>query len=126
METLNMVLEKLNKLNTRINEEKSEFLKDSLEYCGHVITKNGMEKENRKKRQQKSFRPCHIEELTAFIDLINYYGKFIRNLNEILHPLNDLLKIENRFKWFHNCEREFRAAKRAFCSEEISISFNPT
>jgi len=67
--------------------------------------------------------PRNVSEVRAFIGLINYYGRFIENLSNILKPLNELLKKYMRFKWTSDCENAF---KQAFCSNKILISFNPT
>lgn len=57
--------------------------------------------------------------------MINYYGRFIENLSDILRPLNALLRKSAGFKWTQECERAFKGAKRAFCSNKILVSFNP-
>lgn len=63
-------------------------------------------------------RPRNLTELRAFIGLINYYGRFIKNLSN-LQPLNTLLKKEVTFIWTKECELAFNRAKREFKSEKI-------
>lgn len=58
------------------------------------------------------------------LSLINYYSRFIENLSDILRPLNELLRKNASFKWTQDCERAFKSARKAFCSDNILISFN--
>lgn len=37
-------------------------------------------------------RPNDVTQVRAFVGMVNYYGRFIRNLPEILEPLYQLLK----------------------------------
>lgn len=57
--------------------------------------------------------------------LINDYRKFIRNLSNILAPLNELLKKKRKFAWSPRCEQAFISAKKAFKSDQILVSHNP-
>lgn len=57
--------------------------------------------------------------------MINYYGRFIQNLNSILFPLNKLLRKNTPFIWSKECEAAFHSAKKAFTSNQVLIHFNP-
>ena len=71
--------------------EKCDFFKDSREYLGHIIDKDG-------KRSSDSFmeaikllkRPQNVQELQAFLSKINYYGRFVKNLAEKANTLHNL------------------------------------
>jgi len=126
-EILELVLGRLSEYNVRINLKKCIFLKDQISYLGHVIGKDGIKKELKKMEAvEKLPRPRNVSEVRAFIGLINYYGRFIKNLSDILRPLNEILKKHTRFQWTLDCENAFKKAKQAFCSNKILISFNPT
>ena len=49
----------------------------------------------------------------AFLDLANYYGRFIQNFVEICAPLYDSIKKENnnKFVWNGKCEKHFNISK---------------
>lgn len=126
IEVLKLVLERLSKFNMRINLEKCVFLKDQISYCGHVISKDGIKKEQKKIEAVHNLpRPTNISETRAFIGLINYYGRFIKDLSTILRPLNALLCKNVPFKWTRNCEEAFKQPKQACCGDKIFVSFNP-
>jgi len=125
-EILELVLKRLSEYNVRLNLDKCAFLKKQISYCGHIIGKDGIRKEQKKMEAvEKLPRPKDVSEVRAFIGLINYYGRFIKNLSCILKPLNDLLKKNSQFRWTSACERAFNNAKQAFASDEILVSFNP-
>lgn len=74
---------------------------------------------------KKMPRPQNVQEIRAFVGMINYYGRFIRNLSTILFPLNQLLHIKVPFTWAKTQEHAFRKAKEAFLSNEILAHYNP-
>lgn len=53
---------------------------------------------------QNSPRPTDANRVRVFLGFINYYQKFISNLSVTLHPLNNLLRKEVKFKWTTECE----------------------
>jgi len=129
LERLKEVLTRLAKFNIQINKEKSEFLKKGIHYCGYYIDKNGIHKEKSKMEAiEKMPRPKNVSELRAFLGLINYYGRFIRNLSALLTPLHTLLQKGNGravgFKWTPECEAVFKAAKREFTSDKVLAHYD--
>lgn len=93
LQRLREVLKRLGEYNIQINTKKSEFLKDGIRYCGYYIDTHGIHKEKQKMEAIEGMpRPTSITELRAFLGLINYYGRFIRNLSTILSSLHTLLE----------------------------------
>ena len=93
LEIVDMVLQRLNKYGLKVNLKKCEFLKDSLEFCGHKIDKDGLHKTKTKTEAVMS-APCpeNVSELRAFLGLVNYYHKFLPNLATELQALYGLLQ----------------------------------
>ena len=56
---------------------------------------------------------------------MNYYGKFIRNLSSILHPLNQLLQVQQKWDWTEECSQAFKRAKDQLTSSEVLIHYDP-
>lgn len=91
-------------------------------YCGHEIGKHGIKKEQKKiEAVEKLPRPTNISEIWVFLGLINYYGRFIENLIDILGPLNALLRKNAQFKWTRECEMLSKAQSKHFV---VIISYN--
>lgn len=109
---LHRLLKKLQDHGFRVRLEKCEFFKDSVEYLGHTIDRDG-------RRPAKSSlaaleqlpRPIDVHQLKAFLGKINYYGRFIANLADKAAPLYSLLKKEIPFTWSNNCEQAFDTLK---------------
>ena len=58
--------------------------------------------------------------------MINYHGKFIRNLSSILQPLNQLLQGNQEFKWSPRCEEAFKKAKDSLSSSNVLVHYDPS
>ena len=58
--------------------------------------------------------------------MINYHGKFIRNLSSILQPLNQLLQGNQEFKWSPRCEEAFKKAKDSLSSSNVFVHYDPS
>jgi hypothetical protein len=44
-------------------------------------------------------RPVIVKGIWSFLDLINFYRKFIKGFSQLVKPLLDLLKKEFSFEW---------------------------
>ena len=58
--------------------------------------------------------------------MINYHGKFIRNLSSILQPLNQLLQGNQEFKWSPWCEETSKKAKVSLSSSNVLVHYDPS
>lgn len=66
---------------------------NEIEYCGYIINRNGIHKKQSKIDAITQIpEPKSKDKIRAFIGLINYYGRFKKNLSTILYLLNNLLK----------------------------------
>ena len=93
LHNLDEVLSRLEKHGFRLKKSKCTFLAKSVEYFGHRINKDGISAlPNKVDAIVSAPHPTNVQELRSFLGLLNYYGKFIRNLATILHPLNQLLQ----------------------------------
>ena len=64
-----------------------------VEYLGHNIDVDGLHVlKSKVEAITNAPTPRNVQELRSFLGLLNYYGRFIWNLDSILHPvLNELL-----------------------------------
>lgn len=64
--------------NVQINVEKSEFLVQSVKYLGHVGSCHGISPNSDKtKAIIEAPIPENVNQLKAYLGLINYYNKFL-------------------------------------------------
>ena len=86
---LQQVLERFKQYGIRLKQAKCRIMKPSVDYLGYRIDKNGLHTLPEKIIAiQDAPRPKNVKELRSFLGLVNYYGRFIRDLT---YPLNRLL-----------------------------------
>ena len=127
LRSLKEVFQRLEKHGFRLKQGKCEFLLSAIEYLGHQISKNGVQPLRSKVAAiEQAPTPTNIQELRSFLGLLNYYGKFIPNLSTILHPLNALLRADQKWIWNKECTEAFRLAKRHLTSAQLLTHYDPT
>ena len=71
-----------------------------LEYLGHMVDAEGLHPlPSKLEAIIKAPNPENVQQLRSFLGLINYYSKFVANLASLLHPLNQLLQHNVKWKW---------------------------
>ena len=102
------------------------LLAKSVEYLGHSITKDGISAlPDKVEAIAKAPQPTNVQELRSFLGILRYYGKFIRNLATILHPLNQLLQTNRKWNWTQECSDAYQLAKDQIVSAQVLTHYNP-
>ena len=123
---LGKVFFRLREYGLRLNLDKCRFLEESVEYLGYVINKEGIHTSSKKVQAVLDAPPpTDLGELRSFLGLVNYYGKFIKNLFELAAPLNQLLQKTVKWSWTSSCQQSFQALKKALTSAEVLCHYNP-
>ena len=126
LQNLDAVLGRLEEFGLRVQREKCEFFKESLEYLGHVIDARGLHTSPEKVRAiSEAPAPTNVSELRSFIGLITYYGRFISNLASILSPLNSLLCKGKPWNWSSECKQAFQQAKDQLQAQSVLTHYDP-
>ncbi|XP_061190068.1 uncharacterized protein K02A2.6-like [Saccostrea echinata] len=126
LENLRHVLQRLEEYNLRANKSKCQFFQDQIEYCGHLIDKQGLHKTKDKiKAVLDTPEPTNTTQLRAFLGLVNYYHKFLPNLSSVAHPLHKLLEKEVKWQWTKECQEAFEEAKRLVTSDQVLCHYDP-
>ncbi|UYV83347.1 K02A2.6-like [Cordylochernes scorpioides] len=98
-----------------------------IEYLGHLIKEDGIRPLDHKVQAlQKAKSPTNISELRSFLGLVNYYGKFIPNLPDLLRPLHELLHKKNCWSWTKECEEAIEKCKSSITSERVLVPYDTT
>ena len=89
LHNLGEVLKRLDDRGFRLKKSKCNFMARSVEYLGLQVNQHGIRAlPNKVEAITNAPPPKNVQELRSFLGLLNYYGKFVRNLSSILHPLN--------------------------------------
>ena len=126
LHTLGIVVRRLDDHGFRVKKEKCAFLQPYVEYLGHKINCEGLQALPSKIAAiTQAPTPHNVQELISFLGLLNYYGKLIRNLSTIVHPLNSLLQAHKRWLWTLECEQAFKKAKEELSSSAVLVHYDP-
>lgn len=123
---LETILRVLQDANLKVQPDKSEFLRKSVEFLGYVITENGI-KPNLKKIEaiEKWPEPKTVKELRGFLGLIGYYRRFVKDFAKMAKPLTKLFRGEkdpssNKKITFEDTEKEaFLKLKTVLSSSDV-------
>ena len=76
----------------RLKREKCRFMWKSVDYLGHRIDSQGLHAtEDKLDAITQAPQPSNVQEVRAFLRLMNYYGKFIFDRSMLSQPLHNLL-----------------------------------
>ena len=107
MANLRQVLKRLQEAGFKLNLGKCAFFESKIKYLGHIIDKDGLHTDPEKVEAiDKAPRPKNIQEVQAFVGMVNYYDRFVSGLSNILSPLYQAQK-GKEFVWNEACERAF-------------------
>lgn len=127
--TRNLVacLERLKKNDLHLNRNKCSFFKESINYLGHVVSHNQIQKCPAKVQAVSQMpRPKNVEELKRFLGLVTYYAKFIPDFSSKSYPLRRLLRKDEQFFWSATAEASFINLKTELCSDRVLMPFDPS
>lgn len=114
------VLERLRKVNLKLNPEKCQFLKKELLYLGHVVSAKGVLPDPAKTEVLKTYPvPTNTNEVKRFVAFCNYYRKFIDGFACITAPLNKLTKKNEQFVWDKKCQNAFETLKEKLITPPV-------
>ncbi|UYV76723.1 K02A2.6-like, partial [Cordylochernes scorpioides] len=124
---LKTIFARLAKYNIKLKKEKCLFLQKEIEYLGHLVTGEGIRPLDHKVQAiQKAKTPTNISELRSFLGLVNFYGKFIPNLPELLKPLHELLHKKRPWVWTKECGEAIDKCKNSITSERVLVPYDAT
>lgn len=125
MHRIETVLQRLDEHNMRVNFDKCEFFSNSITYCGYKIDKHGIHKIGKKVDAIINMKePTNKDEVRSLNGLINYYGRFFKNLSTILYPLTNLLKENVPFVWDDKCKAAFATVKKEMASDNHLVHYD--
>ena len=117
---LEEVFGRLRQANVKLNPKKCSFVKQKVEYLGHVVTPEGVSPNPDKVRVVQEFpTPTNLKELRNFLGLANYYRRFVKGFSHIANPLNALTKKGVYLHWTEECAVAFDKLKCALVSAPI-------
>lgn len=126
MERLDTVLEKLRLAGLRLRKDKCEFMAQSVKYLGYKIDAEGIHPTEEKVQAiLKANRPQGPAELKAYLGMLTYYSKFLKNRATVLAPLYRLLSKGTPWKWTSDHNKAFQESKELLTTAPVLTHYNP-
>jgi hypothetical protein len=102
-----------------LKQSKCTFGASEVEYLGHLVGKTNIRVNPKKIEAMKDWpHPKTLKSLREFLDLTDYYRKFVKNYGMIAAPLTALLK-KNSFTWTPAAAQAFQTLKMAMCTTPV-------
>src|SRR5262249_39057224 len=111
-EHLRVVLETLRTHQLYAKFSKCEFWLESVQFLGHVISKEGIAVDPSKVQAVMEWNvPRTPSEFRSFLGLAGYYRRFIQDFSSLASPLTRLTRKGVKFVWSLECEQSFQELK---------------
>ncbi len=122
-----LVLDVLKKNDFTLAKNKCIWMKNEIEYLGHVIGNGEVKPNNEKIKIIESWKtPQNAKDVQKFIGFLNYYSKYIKNFAHTAKPLFSLLKKDRKFEWTKDQEDSFNELKAKLINYQklVSVDIN--
>jgi hypothetical protein len=107
----------------RLKLAKCSFFNEKMEYLGHIISKNGMQKDPKKLRIIEQVEPPRTKkQVRSFLGKINYYAKFMPGLSKAARPLAKLTGTKVAFQWGKEQQQAFQELK-GMIIQDVVLAF---
>lgn len=117
---LETVFNIIEKSGLKLNKAKCTLRQPGLEFLGHWISKDGVSVHRDKvKAIQEMKSPENIHQLRRFLGMVNYLGRFVKDLARFTKPLNELLCKDIVWVWGSVHEKAFAELKQMISSTPV-------
>ena len=114
------ILKRLEENNLYIKLEKYVWKVRKIGFLGVVIGPNGIEMKKKKMDRVLSWlEPKNIKNVRKFLDLINYYKRFIKDFTQVARPINVLTRKDVNWQWGVEQQKAFDELKRVFTTKPV-------
>ncbi len=125
LHNLEAVLTRPEDAGARLKREKCAFMLPQVQYLGHQISEKGLQPTDEKVRAiTEAPTPKDVTQLKSYLDLLNYYTKFLPNLSTRLAPLYELLQQKKTWVWGAAQEKAFRETKTLLTSSSLLAHYD--
>ena len=117
---LRAVIERLQSVGLKLKPTKCHFVREQVEYLGHLITPNGLRPNPKLVEAVEQFPvPCNLKSLRRFVGLCSYYRRFVPHFAKLAAPLHQLTRKDQPFHWSLECQHAFEELKHKLTSASV-------
>ncbi len=104
----------------KLKPSKCSFVRDEVEYVGHVLTPDGVKTNPKLVQAVREFpQPQNVREVRRFQGLSSYYRRFIPQFAAIAQPLHRLTRKNVEFRWTEECQEAFDTLKEKLIAAPV-------
>ena len=119
---LGQVFDRVRAAGYHLRRDKCHFFCSRVLYLGHLIGADGVGPDPSKIAALKKLQgPRDAHEIRQFLGLTGYYRRFVKDYAKTAKPLNDLLRIDRKFKWTSDCQDAFERLRFALITAPILV-----
>ncbi len=120
LKRLDLVLGRMAKAKLTLKTSKCQWLKNSVKFLGHIVSKEGVAVDPQKVQSVSSFPvPLNKTDVRSFLGLTSYYRRFIPEFARRSKPLADLTKKKCLFNWTEEVQKSFDDLKQCLTTTPI-------
>ena len=121
---LREVFVRLRDANVRAKKSKCRFVQKEVVYLGYRIDEHGVHPTEEHLEAIRSMpTPTNAKELRSFLGMINYYSRFIANLQPICAPLHALTKHSVNWTWSKESDKIFQHLKLILSARDTLVHY---
>ena len=120
LEHIRTVFKKLCDAKLSMKLSKCHFFTKEIQYLGHILGRERIKPVPAKTEAIKAMHPpVNPKQVRAFLRLVGYYRKFIKNFAKIAKPLTMLTRMDIKFEWKETHQNAFMKLKEAIIQAPI-------
>lgn len=114
------VLNRIQKSGLKLNKQKCILRQPEIDFLGHCISEKGVRAHPDKVNAIMDMPdPGDIHELRRFMGMVNYLGRFVKNLAKYTKDLNVLLQKDRIWTWGPSQKAAFNNLKKIVSSSPV-------
>lgn len=126
LQHLTLVLQELRRHKLCAKASKCEFLRDRVEFLGHIVGSDGLHMMQDKLDAVAKWPALTcVDDLRSFLGTVGYYRRFIEGFSRLAAPLTDLLAKGTPFTWGATQQASFDTLKARMLSKPVLILPDP-
>jgi len=119
IERLDVVFTRLRDYGLKIKPAKCVLFKTPIEFLGHLVSADGLQPQPEKLATIRDWpMPRCLKDVRAFVGLVSYYRRFVRDFASIAEPLTRLTKKHAQFIWTDETQEAFDRLKSALLNAD--------
>jgi hypothetical protein len=119
------ILQRLRETNIQADVDKCEFHTTETKFLEMIIDCDDIKMNFEKIRAIVEWDTSnHLKDVQAFLRFVNFYRRFIRDFFKIVKSLIKLIRKDQSFYWFENCQIAFEQLKKRVIEASILSYFS--